>query len=199
MILAAALWLSTVSALAPIWPMPSDISVGTKSLNIDGSFAFKQLSQSTLVDKAISRYSSLINVLPTANGGITSCSVQSESIDENLEPGVDESYALTVTSDGICTITSKTIWGSLYGMETFTQLLKRNTATDNSISCDYLPVVINDTPRFTHRGLMIDTSRHYLSLDTIRGLIDNLPTSKFNVLHWHTVSYVVYISPCLLP
>ena len=190
MMILAALWLSTVNALAPVWPMPSDITVGSSSLNIDGSFKFKQLSQSTLVDRAITRYSSLLNVASTATGGIKSCSVQSESIDENLEPGVDESYTLSISADGSCVIASKTIWGSLYGIETFTQLLKRNTAVDNSISCDYLPVSIKDSPRFTHRGLMIDTSRHYLSLDTIRGLIDNLPTSKFNVLHWHTVSYV---------
>lgn len=45
--------------------------------------------------------------------------------------------------------------------------------------------MINDKPDLLHRGLMIDTSRHFLSVAFIKHAIDGLMYSKLNVLHWH--------------
>ncbi|KAL6774615.1 hypothetical protein ACKKBG_A25675 [Auxenochlorella protothecoides x Auxenochlorella symbiontica] len=47
--------------------------------------------------------------------------------------------------------------------------------------------VIHDAPRFPHRGLLIDTARHFLSMDTIKAHLDAMSASKLNVLHWHLV------------
>lgn len=48
-----------------------------------------------------------------------------------------------------------------------------------------LPIAIDDTPNFIWRALMIDTSRHFLPVATIKRAIDSMMYNKLNVLHWH--------------
>lgn len=44
-----------------------------------------------------------------------------------------------------------------------------------------------DQPALTYRGLMIDSSRHFLPLHLIEETIDAMMYNKMNVLHWHIV------------
>lgn len=69
------------------------------------------------------------------------------------------------------------------GLETFSQLFEKNESDVYTIYG--LPVAIDDTPNFLWRALMIDTSRHFLPLATIKKAIDSMMYSKLNVLHWH--------------
>lgn len=101
-----------------------------------------------------------------------------------MQLGVNESYQLNISPEGVCSIAADTVWGALHAMETFTQLLVRE---QSAVALNYLPVLVNDNPRFSHRGLLIDSSRHYLSVAELKRLVDTLPMSKFNALHWHIV------------
>lgn len=81
-------------------------------------------------------------------------------------------------------ITGWTVWGALYGMETFSQLIWK----DETASHFYVNLTqISDAPRFPHRGLMLDTARHYVDLPIIQTVLDGMAMNKLNVFHWHLV------------
>lgn len=113
--------------------------------------------------------------------------------DVPLALGVDESYSLSVPSDGSAAkLTAKTQWGALRGLETFSQLVKWAPAFATGAPADTYTIAnasvsIADTPRFQWRGLLLDTSRHYLHVDTIMRTLDAMAWNKFNTLHWHVV------------
>merc|ERR1719401_2014298 len=49
-----------------------------------------------------------------------------------------------------------------------------------------LPLTIIDEPRYKHRGLLVDSSRHFLPVRALKRLIESLSFAKLNRLHWHT-------------
>ncbi|CAK9001908.1 unnamed protein product [Durusdinium trenchii] len=101
-----------------------------------------------------------------------------------LQLGVDESYTLDVDLDGITVIAAKTVWGALHGLETMSQLIEFNFKT-GQYSVSGIPVHIEDKPRFQHRGLLIDSGRHFEPMVHVKAMIDSMTYAKLNVLHWH--------------
>lgn len=95
---------------------------------------------------------------------------------------VDESYELNINN--VATLTAPSIWGALYGLDTFSQLVQREVPNGGFILRG-TPIMISDAPRYPWRGLLLDTSNHFLELSTIFRLIDGLSAAKLNVLHWH--------------
>uniref|UniRef100_A0A8C4Q7S0 Beta-hexosaminidase n=1 Tax=Eptatretus burgeri TaxID=7764 RepID=A0A8C4Q7S0_EPTBU len=96
--------------------------------------------------------------------------------------GDSEAYHLVVQQEN-ATLTADNVWGALRGLETFSQLVSE--ANDGSLIVN--KTIIDDFPRFSHRGLLLDTSRHFLPLYILFQNLDAMSYNKFNVLHWHIV------------
>ncbi|MDX7987450.1 beta-N-acetylhexosaminidase [Xenorhabdus sp. 12] len=95
------------------------------------------------------------------------------------QPGSDESYQLVIEPRGV-TLKAATRFGAMRGMETVLQLLQ------NDAKGTYLPLVnITDSPRFSWRGVMLDSARHFLPVEAIKRQLDGMAAAKMNVFHWH--------------
>jgi len=209
LILVLTLLLYTYSSTIPLVPLPKSLSLGSLSLSLSKEFHFKQINENNVISNILlkanerymklyhnnNKYSNNNNNNDNNNDNIISmCIITVSDVNNNDE--IDtlgynsiEDYQLNIDIEGNCKITSANIWGALNAMETFSQLLERNIDDNNNnqIICNYIPVSIEDSPRWSHRGMLIDTSRHYLSLNMIMNIIDLLSMHKYNVLHWHLV------------
>lgn len=104
-----------------------------------------------------------------------------------LQPGVDERYTLDIPTDGShATLKATTLYGALNGLQTFSQLVIFNYTT-HSYQIPNSPWNIFDYPRYSHRGMLVDTARHFQPTRVLKHVIDSLSYAKFNVFHWHVV------------
>lgn len=74
--------------------------------------------------------------------------------------------------------------GLFRGIQTLMQLipLENNEKADKVL----LPALhIEDYPRFAWRGLMLDVSRHFFTMEEVKSYIDQMAKYKFNIFHWH--------------
>ena len=80
------------------------------------------------------------------------------NIEKPTTGGVDESYTLSVSTDGQVTITGGSSIGLLYGLTTFTQLFYKCSSGDG-VYTTLAPIYVADSPKFKWRGLNLDVSR----------------------------------------
>lgn len=98
-------------------------------------------------------------------------------LDATLKTGA-EGYQLRSDARG-ATVQAATEAGLFYGAATLSQLLTGG-------SDGMLPALrIDDAPRFSWRGLMLDSARHFQSLDEIKQVLDAMAGQKLNTFHWH--------------
>ncbi|HEV7782925.1 MAG TPA: family 20 glycosylhydrolase [Chitinophagaceae bacterium] len=99
-----------------------------------------------------------------------------------------EGYRLKVTTTGVSLIATDPA-GIFYGVQTLLQLFPAIMASkgERPVRWDWsLPVVtIEDHPRFSWRGLMLDVSRHFFTVAQVKEFIDQMAKYKFNLLHLH--------------
>ena len=98
----------------------------------------------------------------------------------------DEEYRLQVTSKKV-EIQAKTGKGAFYGLQTLLQLMPA-PIYGNELSTVALTVpncLIEDAPRFSYRGLMLDVGRYFFSVDAVKRYIDLMAIYKLNTFHWH--------------
>lgn len=186
-----------------LWPMPKSVSHGPMSLYLSKEFGLrtdgsKYKDLSGILKDGFSRLLDVIEYAHVVDGNaigfdpsaaLQGLHVVVFSLSDELQFGIDESYKLSIPATGnprYAHLEAQTVYGALHGLQTFSQLCRFNF-TRRIIEIHQAPWVIMDQPRFSYRGLLIDTSRHYQSLPTIKNVINAMAYTKLNVLHWHIV------------
>lgn len=88
-----------------------------------------------------------------------------------------EGYKLIIENDKII-INYSTNAGKIYALNTLRQMCD---LCDNNLD----NVIIEDEPRFSYRGFMLDCGRHSFDVEKIKNLLSVMSYFKLNVFHWH--------------
>lgn len=154
----------------PLIPYPQ------KTIKKNGHFTIN--TQTELVaDKAL-----LANEIERLEAIIGNATLKNEKPNNNyielkLDPQIQQSegYHLQISPQHVI-LSAQTPKGIFRGIETIRQLLQNHTLP----SAD-----IQDFPLYSYRGMHLDVSRHFFSLDYLKKFIDRLAIYKFNKLHLH--------------
>lgn len=97
----------------------------------------------------------------------------------------NEGYELDVNSSRII-LAAKTASGIFRGIETLRQLAPLSVENKNSTGSFIIPnVLIKDFPLYNYRGMHLDVSRHFFTIEYVKKFIDRMALYKFNKFHFH--------------
>lgn len=181
--------LADAPSTLPLMPMPTSIHLGSGQLVIDPSFTVATTgTKAPLTDRAVDLFltdlrrqtgmSPLDMKVSDSSQGTLIIHVDHASKDIQ-ELGEDESYSLEITSS-TAKLNAPTTLGVMRGLQTLLQLVQ-TTPQGFAVPA----VIIQDSPRFPWRGLMIDVSRHFQPVDVLKRNLDGMAAVKLNVFHWH--------------
>lgn len=169
-----------------LWPLPQKWERGTSTLKVDEHIHFDFESHNNILSKAVKRYHNLIfkkddypmipyNWTTTdshARSSLNSVYIDISDSSDHLDMDTDESYSLTIPVSGKALIKAKTVYGALHAIETFSQIVQYSPSL-HSYVVPNAPWKISDYPKYKHRGLLLDTSRHYYAVEDIEKTIDS--------------------------
>ena len=193
---AAGLLLCPPASALELFPLPASVSSsdngGLRPLASQLMFTVTE-GDSTELQAAIARYQHLIYAHDERNSStnnqhavLNRVNIACKQVVKMPQLHTDESYTLNVPEAGAASIAANTTVGAYRALETLSQMVVYDFE-DGSYTISGVPLVIHDYPRFKWRGLMIDTSRHWLPVASILRTLDAMSYSKLSVLHWHIV------------
>lgn len=90
----------------------------------------------------------------------------------------NSNYIINISNE-MMMVVGKNPEGLFQGIQTLLQLIK--TSEDGKIPA----LEIQDSPKFQWRGMHLDVSRHFFTVEEVKQYIDYLAMYKLNTFHWH--------------
>ncbi|MEN4903886.1 family 20 glycosylhydrolase [Luteimonas sp. TWI1437] len=172
-----------VVAAPALIPAPARLVTGDGGFDLDAATPLH--ADSEAAQQAARRFAALaarsngLRLAAPAAGGPAPGAI-AFVLDPAVSPEAPEGYALAIGSDGIV-VRASNARGLFHGATTLWQLIAQ--AQGEAMT---LPALrIDDAPRFGWRGLMLDSARHFQSVDEIKRVLDAMAMHKLNVFHWH--------------
>ncbi|CAH1116327.1 unnamed protein product [Phaedon cochleariae] len=182
---------------AALWPKPTgDVTIGNQlakiNINSIDVVTNSDTPAANLIRSAAKIFKEDVQALvegtvkPGGKSVIINVDIKNGNV-SRLTLDTDESYILGIseTSDGRISvlITASNFFGARHGLQTLSQLI----IFDDLRSELQIPrnVAITDAPAYPYRGILLDTSRNYINVETIKRTIKAMGASKLNTFHWH--------------
>ena len=185
-IFAAVLALAACRQVQPqafsVIPMPAEVSVSEGAYSVAGKAFFLDPRLDNASQDAIWRFK---DALEAATG--RACPLGKGEIQFLVNPELaPEQYTVQVNKDGVV-VEASALNGFVYACETLKQMLPAAIYGGKKAKAHWvLPYVsIQDQPRFAYRGMHLDVSRHFWSVDEVKRYLDVMTVYKLNRLHWH--------------
>ena len=164
-----------------IIPTPVDYMSNASVFKLVDNIAIHNLlanSDNTIANFIQTDLSNDLGILTTVDNNINTSTgifiqrIESPSIINNNPEG----YQVIITSNNV-QINVLTNTGALYALQSLRQLWNESPELSGATIIDY--------PRFKYRGILLDTARHFFSVNQIEAFIDIAVAHKLNTLHWH--------------
>ena len=137
----------------------STVGYGAPALKPAAEYAAKALQQVCGIEFAVTK----------GKGSIT--------LKLDAKNRAEGAYRLDV-SGGNATVAGADYGGVINGIATLLQMFEPGGAAVENVS-------IADRPLYHWRGMHIDVSRHFFTVDELKRFVDVLAAYKFNKMHWH--------------
>ena len=161
------------SELDLIIPTPSKIMFNEGEVELYRNYSLKIDSNINIeVDFIKSIFKDLIDFDNNDSKGLSN-----KIILNQLDTLDDESYTLTIDNDGI-SINASNRSGALYGLQSLKQIMLVSKLEKTNLKY----VNIEDSPKFSYRGMLLDISRNFYGPAKIKQILDYLSFFKINHL-----------------
>lgn len=169
---------------SPIIPLPQEVITKTGHFSLDKHTGIIATSQELREVASYLQFETLnYKELPLAiedDANNRENTILLQLTDEETPKGA---YQLSITPNGI-KVKSGNLTGVFYGVVSLLQLIV-NEEIDSQNNIKIPSMEITDSPHYKWRGLMLDTSRYFVSKQKIISLIDWMAFYKLNKLHLH--------------
>ena len=162
------------SKLEIITPTPSEITI------LDGESSLKSLYEISVdeyLDLDINTVESLFDEHFDTEFNNYSNSTDSDILVQYSDNFLEESYELSINENKIL-IKASDRAGALYGLQSLKQIMLVSKFEKTLLK----HILINDSPRFSYRGMLLDISRNFYGPDKIKQILDYLSFFKINHL-----------------
>lgn len=179
-------FLSSINAYGQVDIIPKPVNLKYKSGNfiLNSAASIQYNPKQTSLKSAVALLSERITDIAGFNLPINAKSktnIQLELVTNKILG--QEGYQMDISSTKI-SIQANSEIGIVYGLQSLFQVLPpARTNAKLSLPC----LIIIDYPRFSYRGMHLDVSRHFFSVNFIKTYIDLIAQYKMNTFHWHLV------------
>jgi len=161
------------SDLDLIIPTPSNLTINDGEVEMAYNYSILIDQKLNLSEQLInSVFDGIVNIDFYNTGEVTN------RITIDLDESINtESYQLSISDEGIF-ISSADRAGALYALQSLKQIFLISKLEDTPMKF----IEVNDSPKFSYRGMLLDISRNFYGPEKIKQIIDYLSFFKINHL-----------------